>query len=111
MSIRRLSTEQQDIVLRCLRATAGHIDDSEKHSRLGLHGDELQRVIDRWPNVNDLDENGQDFLAINNCMNEVCHGFPLQPSEWSNWFTTPMSEVEVTYQTWLALRGVSGGLR
>ena len=111
MSIESLSAKQQDIVLRCMKATAAHVDDWEKHSRLGLEADDLQKVIIRWPNIDDRDDDGDDFLAINNCMNEVCHGFSIQPAEWSTWFNTPMSEIESTYRTWLALRGVSGGIR
>ena len=111
MSIERLSAKQQDIVLRCMKATAAHVDDWEKHSRLGLQADDLQQVITRWPNIDDRDDDGDEFLAINNCMNEVCHGFSIQPAEWSTWFNTPKSEIESTYRTWLALRGVSGGIR
>ena len=78
--------------------------DWEKHSRLGLQADDLQQVIARWPSVNDKDEDGNDFLAINNCMNEVCHGFSTGSAEWSNWFDTPRSEIEATYRKWLALK-------
>jgi hypothetical protein len=111
MSIEGLSAKQRDIVLRCMKAAAAHVDDWEKHSRLGLQADDLQQVIARWPNINDGDEDGNDFLAINNCMNEVCHGLSIESAEWSTWFNTPMSDIESTYRTWLALRGVSGGIR
>jgi hypothetical protein len=110
MGFEQLSAKDQDIVLRCMKATAAHIDDWEKHPRLGLEADDLQSVIARWPNLDDRDENGNDFLAINNCMNEVCHGFPIEPAEWTSWFDTPMSEVMSAYLRWLALRGTRGGL-
>ena len=58
-----------------MKATAAHTNDAEKHSRLGLQADGLRQVIARWPNINDHDEGGNDFLAINNCTNEVCCGF------------------------------------
>jgi hypothetical protein len=111
MAIEGLSAKERDIVLRCIKATAAHIDDWEKHSRLGLQADDLRSVIARWPTINDQDKDDNDFLAINNCMNEVCHGFSIGSAEWSNWFDTPMSEVEVTYRKWLALKGISGGIR
>ena len=101
----------RDIVLRCMKATSAHLDDWEKHSRLGLEADDLQQVIARWPNIDDRDENGNDFLAINNCMNEVCNGFQIASVEWSSWFDTPMSEIESTYRKWLLLKGTSGGIR
>ena len=111
MGIKSLSAKEQEIVLRCMKATASYLDDWEKHSRLGLEADDLQQEIVRWPYVDDRDESGNGFLAINNSMNEVCHGFRIPPEEWACWFDTPMSEIELTYRKWLALKGTSGGLR
>jgi hypothetical protein len=111
MGIENLSAKEQDVAFRCLKATAAHLDDWEKHSRLGLEADELQQVIVRWPNIDDRDEGSSGFLAINNCMNEVCHGFRIAPEEWEIWFDMPMSEIESTYRKWIALKGASGGIR
>ena len=99
LGIESLSAKEQDIVLRCMKATSAHVNDWEKHSRLGLEADDLHQVIARWPNFDDRDENGNDFLAINNCMNEVCNGFQIASVEWSSWFDTPMSEIESTYRS------------
>jgi hypothetical protein len=77
MAFEALSAEEQEIVLRCMKATVAHIEDREKHSRLGLEPDELKRIISAWRNIEDTDEHGSGFLAINNCMNEVCHGFRI----------------------------------
>ncbi len=106
-----LSAEERDIVLRCITAAAANIEDWEKHSRLGLEAADLEQVIARWPNLDDRDEHGNDFLAINNSMNEICHGFRISSGEWSNWFNTPLSDIESTYRKWLALRDSSGGIR
>jgi hypothetical protein len=111
MAIEGLSAKEQDIVLRCMRAATSHIDDWEKHSRLGIEPEELQSLIVGWPRVDDLDESGNGFLAINNCMNEVCHGFRITPAEWSRWFDTPMDKIESAYRKWLALKGISRGMR
>lgn len=110
MGIERLSAKEQDIVLRCMRATAAHVDDWEKHARLALEADDLQREIVRWPNIDDCDESSNGFLAINNCMNEVCHGFRIAPEEWSRWFDTPMSEIVSAHRRWQALAGTHGGI-
>ena len=94
-----------------MRATAAHVADSEKPARVGLEPEELQHVISEWPNIDDTDENGNGYLAINNCLNEVCHGFRIVPAHWSTWFDTPKAEIKATYQKWLALRDASGGIR
>jgi len=112
MAFEKLSAKDQEIVLRCMRATAAHVEDWEKHSRLGLEADELKVVIDQWPKIDDAVESGNGFLAINNCLNEVCHGFHIEPDEWSSWFDTSEAEIKSTYKTWLSLRGLpSGGIR
>jgi hypothetical protein len=111
MAFEALTAREQDIVLRCLKATAAHVDDSEKHSRLGLEPDELKRIITAWPHIDDASEDGSGFLAINNSLNEVCHGFRIDPEQWNNWFETPKQEIAALYRKWLRIRGVSGGIR
>jgi hypothetical protein len=111
MAIEVLSAKERNIVLQCMKATAAHIENWEMHTRLGLEASDLQQVITRWPNLDDRDERSIDFLAINNCMNEVCHGFPIGQTEWNNWFDAPMNDVEATYRKWIALTGTSGGIR
>lgn len=91
MAFKALTAEEQQIVLRCMKATVAHIEDWEKHSRLGLEPQELNRIISEWPDIEDADENGIGFLAINNCMNEVCHGFRIAPQDWHTWFETNSS--------------------
>ena len=111
MAIARLSPREQGIVLCCMKATAAYIDDSEKYSRLGIEADVLSRLIDEWPNIYDHDEDGNGFLAVNNCFNEVCHGFKIEAADWKDWFDCPKIEVESTYRKWRSLSGTSGGIR
>ena len=87
-----------------MRATVAYVADSEKHARVGLKPEELVQVIGEWPNIDDADENGNGFLAINGCMNEVCHGFRIVPADWATWFDTPKADVKAAYQKWLALK-------
>lgn len=111
MTIENLSVKEQDIVRRCMNAAGSLIEDWEKHTRLGMGGDELHRTIAQWPNIDDVDLGCSGFLAINNCMNEVCNGLRIGPGEWHKWFDTPMADVKATYRKWLALAGISGGVR
>jgi hypothetical protein len=111
MPFEDLSSKEQLVVLQCMKATVAHVADSEKHSRLGLEPDELQAVIATWSHIDDSTEGSIGFLAVNNCLNEVCHGFRIPPDDWNNWFDLPKSEIEVVYQKWLRLRGLSGGVR
>jgi hypothetical protein len=106
-----LSAKEQAIVLGAMRATASHIDESEIPTRLGVDVDELARIISQWPIVDVGDQSGAGFLAVHNSLNEVCHGFRIEPSEWARWFDVPIDEVIAVYQRWLILANVRGGIR
>ena len=106
-----LTAKEQGVVLQCMKATAAHIEDWEKHTRLGLKPKELQSVIAKWPHIDDSKEDSDGFLAINNCLNEVCHGFRVAPEDWNRWFDLPEPEIKDVYQKWLRLRGLRGGIR
>jgi hypothetical protein len=111
MAFEKLSAAHKQIVLSSMRATCALIEDTEKHTRLGLSPDELQAVIDHWPYISDNDDSSNGFLAVNNCLNEVCNGLQIPHNEWTRWFDCTEGEVKAAYLTWLALRGVSGGIR
>jgi len=111
MAFEKLSAKEQEIVLRCMKATVAHIAESEIHTRVGLEREELQKVIAQWPNIDDADDGGNGFLALNNCMNEVCHGFRIASEDWNAWFDTPKADIKAAYQKWLGLRRISGGVR
>lgn len=111
MGIQELSAEELDIALACMKATTAYLDDWEAPTRLGFEIADLPQLIAQWPSVDDRDESGIGFLAINNCMNEICHGFEIPDEEWSNWFNVTKASVKDTYFRWLALKGTSGGIR
>ena len=107
-AIEHLTVEDRTIVLSCMRATAAHLDDAEAHTRLGITPTGLARLIADWPNVGN-DENA--ILALNNSLNEVCHGFKIEPGDWPKWFDVPIEQVRQTYLKWLSLTGLQGGIR
>jgi hypothetical protein len=108
MAIELLNARKKAIILQCMKAVAGVIDEWEMHTRLGLTKGELQAVIDQWPSIDD--RNGfAGFLAINNSLNEICHG--LRAEEWAGLIDAEPDKVKSTYQHWLALQNVSGGIQ
>ena len=109
-----LSQSEKEIVLQCMKAIADgtEIEDREFHTRLSIDRPTLRRIISVWPEIDDATENSDEFLAVNNCLNEVCHGFDISPTEWGKWFTYSKDQIEQTYAKWLRLRGgLSGGNR
>jgi hypothetical protein len=111
MAFAQLSPSEQQIVLQCMKAIADgpEIEDWEFHTRLGIVRPSLRRIISHWPAIDDSSDGSDEFLAINNCLNEICHGVKIPEAEWREWFTWPKDAIIRTYHKWLSLRGPSSG--
>src|SRR6266478_180229 len=110
MVIERLSSDDQESILQCMRAIADgpYVENWEIHTRLGITRETLKQVISLWPDIEDDPGDRENcsvgFLAINNCMNEVCNGIRIPQEEWGDWFTRARSEVADSYRKWLGRR-------
>ncbi len=108
MSLAKLSDRERQIIFQCLNAILkGGFLEGEFHARLGIEPEELEQIVAAYPGVDDSDDDSNVVLAINNCLNEVCHGISFSDREWSQWFIVNMSEVEEVYRKWAILRGWS----
>ncbi len=90
------------IVHECMRAIleGALIDDAEFQTRLGVDRGTLASILSRWPMVDLSLEGSDEFLAVNNCLNEVANGIEINDKEWSQWFTLPRSEIKLRYKDW-----------
>ena len=108
MSLAKLSDSDRQIILQCLNAILkGNFLEGEFHTRLGIEREELEHVVAAYSQIDDSDDNSNAALAINNCLNEVCHGIRFSNREWSRWFSVNRSEVDEVYRRWAILRGRS----
>jgi hypothetical protein len=105
MALKQLSPREQLIVLQCMQAIADGdaIEDWEFQTRLGIARPVLRKIISSWPEIEDSAENSDEFLAVNNCLNEACHGVDWAESEWQTWFAEPKDVIKRTYENWLRL--------
>ncbi len=87
--------------------TGSLLDEVEFHARLGLDPEELRAVIDSWPHCDEADDDSIGTLAINNCLNEMCHGLRFSDGEWERLVRLPRSEVSRVYRAWTLSRGAS----
>ena len=109
MSPEKLSDREREIVLQSLNAILkGGFLEGEFHTRLGLEPEELEQVVSSYQSLDDKDCGSNIALAINNCLNEVCHGISFSSEQWSQWFEVNRGEVEDVYRKWCVLRGNSG---
>src|SRR5579863_307199 len=109
MSNVSLNPREREIVLQCMKVVRELIDERELHSRMGITAEELETVVAQWPNIDDGAEGSVGFLAVNNSLNEVCHGVRID--EWDRWFDAPPDEIRKTYQNWLERKGMRSGIR
>ena len=106
MSLTKLSEKDRDIILQCLNAVAkGNFLEHEHHSRLGLELSELEQITVAYPEIDDTNDDSNETLAINNCLNEVSYGIRFTDGEWNRWFTVNREEVVEVYRKWAKLRG------
>jgi hypothetical protein len=114
MSLKSLSEEDKAAVLQCMTAIVGSqlIEDWETHPRLGLTRERLRKVISRWPQIDDSVIDSDAFLAIDNCMNEICSGVQIPPGPWDKRFKMTRSQVLDSYRKWsIRTANYSSGIR
>jgi hypothetical protein len=106
MAFRQLPRGDQEIVLECLEAIAegAGISEWEFSGRVGIKRATLRKIISEWPEIDDLRIESDGFLAINNCLNEACHGISIAPDEWGIWFSASKEKVKQTYHRWMQLQ-------
>jgi hypothetical protein len=109
MTLSQLGEADKDVVRACMIAImeGPWIDDWEFQTRLGIDRDELRGLISAWPLLDDTAEDSPARLAINNCMNEVCHGVPIAAEQWDRWFIVSRDQIRATYARWAKLAGYS----
>ena len=113
MALWALSDTDQQVIFQCLKAIleGPFIDGLEFQTRLGINRDELSQVVQAWPNVDDSNQDSVEALAINNCMNELCHGLNISDCQWSQWLGVDRRDVCEVYSRWASLNNYSRGLR
>jgi hypothetical protein len=103
MALEKLTHKEKDIVLTCLRAIADGPfikNDWELHSRIGVHRSILNKLIKRWPKIDDSVDDSDETLAINGAMNVVCYGIPFSEVDWREWFKVDRDTVTGVFEKW-----------
>ena len=114
MAFEKLSANEQEQILQCMKtiASGSEIEDAEFFTRLGTTRAVLQKIILDGPNIDDSSEDSEGFLAINNCLNEICNGLDIPESRWSDYFAVSKVAYKQTYLKWLKRTAFpQGGIR
>jgi hypothetical protein len=107
MALAQLPSSDRDVIRQGMTAifTGSFIEDFEFRTRMGIDRATLGAILQRWPEVDDSHDDSDVTLAINNALNEVCHGVEIADSEWARWFKVSRQEVERIYEAWARSRG------
>ena len=76
-------------------------------TRIGVSEEEMRDLLERWPNVDDADDDGCACLAINNALNDLLHGVGISDDEAMELTGTNRSEMYRIYRKWASARGWS----
>lgn len=105
--LKKLTTREKGIIFSCLRCIleGDDIEDPEFHTRLGAGRDELRKILNQWPHVDDSEDNSAACLLINNCINEICNGIWFSKEKWDKWFSVDRDQVRAVFAQWARQRG------
>jgi len=108
MPLADLTETEQNIVGQCLRAAADgpFFDDAVFHTLFGLSRDEVRDIADRFPDIDEFDEEptgcDDSWLAINNTFANLL-GYPHgQESTWDSYISVSEDEVARIFEKWKA---------
>jgi len=108
MPLSELSEKDRRIIFQCLSAVLkGKFLEDDYEARIGIDEDDIDKIVAAFPEIDDSNDDSDVTLAINNSLNEVCHGIRFSDDEWNQWFDVNKSEVEEVYWKWAKLRGWS----
>jgi hypothetical protein len=99
----KLTDTQQQIFRQCLNAVVNgpFFPDWEFHTLFGVDRNEIDEILNKWPNVNYKDNTIK--IAINNTLNNLC-GYPISSEEqerWTEFISISRVELSVMHDEWL----------
>lgn len=105
MALRDLDTNEQRVVLECLKASVDgpfFRDDSLFGTLIGLEPKEVRAIINRWPVDDEKDEDAHH--AIGNVMNNLI-GYPHRCEDvWSDYISVLRNELKFIFAKWRGAR-------
>ena len=79
--------------------------DFDFHTRLGVTPEEMQALLDAWPNIDDEDDESDAHVAINNAFNDLLNGTGISDSEAVELTGASRTEMLRIYRKWTQGRG------
>jgi hypothetical protein len=105
MALEKMSPEEREVILRCLRfvADSGSLE-GEFETRVGVPESEIRGLLRKWPAVDERANDCSAGVAINSALNEVCNGLNIGDVKWLTWFAVPRETVMAVFRRWRSLK-------
>ncbi len=111
MTLAALNKDELEVVRRTMEATFRYLD-FDFHPRLGISEAEMHDLLERWPDVDDADDDAIACGAINNALNDLLHGVGISDNEAMTLIGVDTTEMRRIYEKWASARNwTSTGLR
>lgn len=102
--VRELPQADQALIQQCLIFVLGSRELADEFdTRMGVSEAQARQILEQWPDVDDVADESTAVLAINNAINEVCHGVRVR--DWDRWFSASPADVRAAYVRWAQGRG------
>ena len=100
MPLEQLTHEEKKIVFACLCAIAKgpFIHTGEMRYRGGGERQELYKLIEKWPDIDDSD--GRVWRMLNGSMNVMSHAYHISPEECEAWCGVDRDAVKKVFEKW-----------
>lgn len=99
-----LTPEEREVVRRSMRATFRYFD-WDFHSRLGVTAETMHALLDKWPCIDDADDESDACRAVNNTLNDLLNGVGISDQEAKELIGVSRAEMQRIYTKWAVARG------
>lgn len=104
MSLASLNAEEKEVVRRAMAATFEYFT-FDFEARMGIEPEEMEKLLEAWPDVDDSDDASPASLAVNNSLNDLLHGEGISEAEAAAKIGVDREEMLRVYRKWADSRG------
>jgi hypothetical protein len=104
MTLKSLTSDELEVVRRAMLATFDYLT-FDFSSRIGIEANEMHDLLNKWPHVDDSEDESGACLAVNNSLNDFLHGIGISDTEALEKIGVDRAEMRRIYGKWSTSRG------
>jgi hypothetical protein len=104
MTLTGMSESETEVVRRAIEATFDYFT-LDYETRIGVEPQRVRELLERWPEVDDTEDDSDACLVINNSLNDLLHGEGISDRESVELTGLNSSGLYEIYRKWADARG------